>query len=117
LTSLTAPAYDHFTSHRSAYHKTHPPFPTRRSSDLHAEAVHYRLNALHRVDFRDDHVRAQALRAHGHAAPAPAVAGNHHLLSGKRSEEHTSELQSRGHLVCRLQLEKKKQIYKHNRNQ
>src|SRR5439155_11681127 len=29
--------------------------------------------------------------------------------SGKpRSEEHTSELQSRGHLVCRLLLEKKK---------
>src|SRR5207253_8312719 len=26
-----------------------------------------------------------------------------------RSEEHTSELQSRGHLVCRLLLEKKKQ--------
>src|SRR5437870_7809822 len=29
---------------------------------------------------------------------------------GKRSEEHTSELQSRGHLVCRLLLEKKKKI-------
>src|SRR5690625_7010282 len=28
--------------------------------------------------------------------------------SYKRSEEHTSELQSRGHLVCRLLLEKKK---------
>src|SRR5690625_6708395 len=27
---------------------------------------------------------------------------------GFRSEEHTSELQSRGHLVCRLLLEKKK---------
>src|SRR5207253_11038918 len=27
---------------------------------------------------------------------------------GRRSEEHTSELQSRGHLVCRLLLEKKK---------
>src|SRR5437870_10351544 len=27
---------------------------------------------------------------------------------GTRSEEHTSELQSRGHLVCRLLLEKKK---------
>src|SRR5437660_7359832 len=27
-----------------------------------------------------------------------------------RSEEHTSELQSRGHLVCRLLLEKKKQF-------
>src|SRR5439155_21139171 len=30
-----------------------------------------------------------------------------------RSEEHTSELQSRGHLVCRLLLEKKK---KNNKN-
>src|SRR5690625_6353092 len=29
--------------------------------------------------------------------------------TAKRSEEHTSELQSRGHLVCRLLLEKKKQ--------
>src|SRR5690625_5916988 len=28
----------------------------------------------------------------------------------KRSEEHTSELQSRGHIVCRLLLEKKKKI-------
>src|SRR5215208_7322194 len=30
------------------------------------------------------------------------------LGSSVRSEEHTSELQSRGHLVCRLLLEKKK---------
>src|SRR5437870_7082120 len=29
-------------------------------------------------------------------------------LLSRRSEEHTSELQSRGHLVCRLLLEKKK---------
>src|SRR5207253_8672073 len=29
-------------------------------------------------------------------------------LISERSEEHTSELQSRGHLVCRLLLEKKK---------
>src|SRR5690625_5721351 len=28
-----------------------------------------------------------------------------------RSEEHTSELQSRGHLVCRLLLEKKNHIH------
>src|SRR5690625_6123397 len=35
---------------------------------------------------------------------SPAMA----LISGLRSEEHTSELQSRGHLVCRLLLEKKK---------
>src|SRR5690625_6435845 len=30
------------------------------------------------------------------------------LSAADRSEEHTSELQSRGHLVCRLLLEKKK---------
>src|SRR5690625_6991655 len=30
------------------------------------------------------------------------------LIEELRSEEHTSELQSRGHLVCRLLLEKKK---------
>src|SRR5207253_5795821 len=29
-------------------------------------------------------------------------------ISSSRSEEHTTELQSRGHLVCRLLLEKKK---------
>src|SRR5690625_2506549 len=32
---------------------------------------------------------------------------NQRLTSNLRSEEHTSELQSRGHLVCRLLLEKK----------
>src|SRR2546429_4060029 len=37
---------------------------------------------------------------------APAIARN-------RSEEHTSELQSRLHLVCRLLLEKKKQTHQH----
>src|SRR5690554_7184780 len=35
--------------------------------------------------------------------------------SAKRSEEHTSELQSRPHLVCRLLLEKKKNILYRNR--
>src|SRR2546422_3005868 len=30
-----------------------------------------------------------------------------------RSEEHTSELQSRLHLVCRLLLEKKKRLHQH----
>src|SRR5690625_5933725 len=32
-----------------------------------------------------------------------------HPSQQQRSEEHTSELQSRGHLVCRLLLEKKKE--------
>src|SRR5690625_5811564 len=35
------------------------------------------------------------------------VGGSFDVIS-ERSEEHTSELQSRGHLVCRLLLEKKK---------
>src|SRR5438552_11554677 len=30
------------------------------------------------------------------------------IIAGRRSEEHTSELQSPDHLVCRLLLEKKK---------
>src|SRR5258708_28668691 len=33
-----------------------------------------------------------------------------------RSEEHTSELQSPDHLVCRLLLEKKKNIYTHEQD-
>src|SRR3989442_8611299 len=45
---------------------------------------------------------------HWHRRPL----GHHHLdqLAVGRSEEHTSELQSRPHLVCRLLLEKKKTI-------
>src|SRR3982750_5060373 len=35
---------------------------------------------------------------------------------GRRSEEHTSELQSRSDLVCRLLLEKKKKEEKRNRS-
>src|SRR5436305_9145649 len=42
----------------------------------------------------------------GAEAVLPARAGGR--LSVRRSEEHTSELQSRPHLVCRLLLEKKK---------
>src|SRR2546422_3902892 len=38
----------------------------------------------------------------------PGGAGTGRLLPTGRSEEHTSELQSRLHLVCRLLLEKKK---------
>src|SRR2546429_6486882 len=55
----------------------------------------------------------------GHPASAPegdSHAGfvdrvQHPDPVGERSEEHTSELQSRLHLVCRLLLEKKKHTY------
>src|SRR5690625_6679867 len=44
------------------------------------------------------------------AVPQPLVKVNGQLgyfVFAPRSEEHTSELQSRGHLVCRLLLDKK----------
>src|SRR5207253_3264471 len=41
------------------------------------------------------------------SVPPAAQGGHHHLRDRRRSEEHTSELQSRGHLVFRLLLEKK----------
>src|SRR5947199_8088855 len=43
---------------------------------------------------------------------APSEAQAAALGHGDRSEEHTSELQSLRHLVCRLLLEKKKQTRK-----
>src|SRR5205809_6333896 len=43
-------------------------------------------------------------------APRSKPRGKHPDQAGIRSEEHTSELQSRLHLVCRLLLEKKKTI-------
>src|SRR5215510_10418733 len=41
-------------------------------------------------------------------APVPRPGRRSATTRTRRSEEHTSELQSRGHLVCRLLLEKKK---------
>src|SRR3712207_6880540 len=41
------------------------------------------------------------------SCPNPAVSIFDRYLDGERSEEHTSELQSRQYLVCRLLLEKK----------
>src|SRR5437870_6862200 len=48
-----------------------------------------------------------------HKACAADCAPTHPSGRKFRSEEHTSELQSRGHLVCRLLLEKKKKNNKH----
>src|SRR5690554_7134531 len=50
----------------------------------------------------------------GRCGPHPAT-GNEQQCQG-RSEEHTSELQSRPHLVCRLLLEKKKKVAGHTGN-
>src|SRR3712207_8722386 len=47
------------------------------------------------------------------AARGQKALKNRHFTTAARSEEHTSELQSRQYLVCRLLLEKKKQTQKH----
>src|SRR2546427_5613460 len=41
-------------------------------------------------------------------APGRVAQGDQQALGARRSEEHTSELQSQSNLVCRLLLEKKK---------
>src|SRR5690625_2846791 len=54
-------------------------------------------------------VMSNVLRERAEAG-VPVIFSSHQLdlVERLRSEEHTSELQSRGHLVCRLLLEKKK---------
>src|SRR2546429_6888528 len=55
------------------------------------------------------------IRIAGHEKNLRAWKGlREHLREISRSEEHTSELQSRLHLVCRLLLEKKKQTQSHS---
>src|SRR3712207_8438486 len=58
--------------------------------------------AAERVAVADDHVGAVALR---HLEDVGRRGAD------RRSEEHTSELQSRQYLVCRLLLEKKNEVY------
>src|SRR5439155_27295388 len=91
-------------------------FPTRRSSDLlfHCLPVGSRglwqSRRLH-LSFSG---HAGALPHGGSAGLSTPFAARSRPDNSARSEEHTSELQSRGHLVCRLLLEKKK---KHNNKQ
>src|SRR5690606_40368027 len=91
-------------------------FPTRRSSDLaqvrqraydaacgrpHAGAGEGRGERT-----GGDERSESGNRQRGYARHQPEHAP--HRSTGARSEEHTSELQSRENLVCRLLLEKKK---------
>src|SRR5439155_14800462 len=92
-------------------------FPTRRSSDLftiesQGEARESRRQELesrpqlapqrHQAEIRDMTIQQGKDRRR-------SVIGVQSDELSYRSEEHTSELQSRGHLVCRLLLEKKKE--------
>src|ERR1035441_8771268 len=53
-------------------------------------------------------VRAIQIGGAAHTTPVALTCRNGGLAANHRSEEHTSELQSLRHLVCRLLLEKKK---------
>src|SRR5207253_3734077 len=94
-----------------------PSFPTRRSSDLITRASMIEV-------LSEDYVRTACAKG----LTAWAVIVRHALRNSLipvitiggtlyRSEEHTSELQSRGHLVCRLLLEKKKHTSMFNSKQ
>src|SRR5687768_17651059 len=95
---------------------SHPPsdarflhsIPTRRSSDLGGKLK----SCLYRVAEDADHRFALYVNSSlgGHNTPSEELTYSAKRWSA-RSEEHTSELQSRLHPLCRLRLEKKK--YKH----
>src|SRR5258708_26904323 len=57
--------------------------------------------------FRSPRERERPARARG-VGRGPVRDSDVRFAAGGRSEEHTSELQSPDHLVCRLLLEKKK---------
>src|SRR2546422_3151897 len=63
-----------------------------------------------RLDLQDGPPNRRGARAEGRPRhdPGRGAPGRRHDDLRLRSEEHTSELQSRLHLVCRLLLEKKK---------
>src|SRR5690625_6150547 len=100
----------------------------RAGDEAAAEAAHRPLLELLEGSARIDALREAATRAHNVSRFDEEIAARRALLkavpnepdnlqqlelltkeddAAARSEEHTSELQSRGHLVCRLLLEKK----------
>src|SRR5207244_13628844 len=97
---LIALLQSRFSSHFSSYfvfschpfHRSLHSFPTRRSSDLGRQRA--RTIFGERAPARMQHIDDVAWR-------------RRRPLGHDRSEEHTSELQSPDHLVCRLLLEKK----------
>src|SRR5204862_8004052 len=98
----------------------HPPtphsFPTRRSSDLFRVRLCDPAELAFPVAVEHNPVDVAGLRTRFPAVGTRGAKTNVGSRAGRvvsiqqRSEEHTSELQSRRDLVCRLLLEKKKRI-------
>src|SRR5438045_9783475 len=92
----------------------HPPdlpsFPTRRSSDLalHLVGLERSLSGSSYRRATEQSVDTRSRSAHTRASAYTWRGCRRDRGFSARSEEHTSELQSLRHLVCRLLLEKKK---------
>src|SRR2546422_4376176 len=82
-----------------------------RSGEDVSDPVAHRPRAHHRYPAHAAANETRALiGAREPVSRCAAAAARRRRPSRDRSEEHTSELQSRLHLVCRLLLEKKKKI-------
>src|SRR5207249_5437531 len=106
IPTITIPSPLFFLSSSGDHPHLHS-FPTRRSSDLFRLAVNYhprgdQENAIAELTrgIREGEQHQVLLGVTG--------SGKTFTMAKVRSEEHTSELQSRFDLVCRLLLEKKK---------
>src|SRR5262249_62376253 len=101
-----------FFSYASAAPRDLPSFPTRRSSDLvderHQDAVGDEPGQVLRHDRRLAELHRQRPRLLHRRGGGRLSRDDLDQLHERRSEEHTSELQSLTNLVCRLLLEKKK---------
>src|SRR5438309_5490945 len=102
---MALPAYFSFFFQNSGDHRDLHSFPTRRSSDLGATLVSVRQGRHALRAATDDPMATLRNRIALIAGAGPGLSD-----SISRSEEHTSELQSQFHLVCRLLLEKKNNI-------
>src|SRR5690625_7072589 len=98
-----------FCHYRDETHRSPHSFPTRRSSDLYLKTQMMTKTLLWKFGLLLVAMKQLCLLV-TYIVCIPVmqkqIVGKQKLL--KRSEEHTSELQSRGHLVCRLLLENKK---------
>src|SRR5690606_41063905 len=97
--------------------RSRPSSPTRRSSDLVCDGLGGHDGGEHASRVAAETVVELAVPAEGADSLVTAIRAAHERvverglelgipIMGTRSEEHTSELQSRENLVCRLLLEK-----------
>src|SRR5204862_5594520 len=101
-----------FFFHRSRPHRDLHSFPTRRSSDLRFAKPDSRNQAQDHRAQRGNETQREVSTGVVFETIFTREQVQEPLV--ERSEEHTSELQSRRDLVCRLLLEKKKKKKEHN---